>query len=65
MLDNAYNIKPPDGLKNADIVYETLVESNITRLLALYDNNNKVNNIGPVRSARNYFMDWAEEYQGL
>ena len=65
MLDNSYNIKSQDGLKNADIVYETLVESNITRLLAIFDSNNKIDKIGPIRSARNYFMNWAEEYKGL
>ncbi len=65
MLDNAYNIRPQEGLKKADIVYETLVEGNITRLLVIFDSNIKVDKIGPVRSARNYFMDWAEEYQGL
>ncbi len=65
VLDNAYDIRPQAGLKQAAIVYEALVEGNITRLLAIYDSNNKVNKIGPIRSARNYFMDWAEEYQGL
>ncbi len=64
-LDNAYNVRPQAGLKQAEIVYETLVEGNITRLLAIYDSYTKVDKIGPVRSARNYFMDWAEEYHGL
>ena len=41
-LDNAYDIRPQEGLLEAEIVYEALVEGNITRLLALYDNNNKV-----------------------
>ncbi len=65
MLDNSYNIRPQAGLGQADIIYEALAESNITRLLAIFDSNVEVEKIGPVRSARPYFMDWAEEYSGL
>ncbi|MFA5127341.1 MAG: DUF3048 domain-containing protein [Patescibacteria group bacterium] len=65
MLDNAYNIRPQAGLGQADIIYEALAESNITRLLAIFDSHVEVEKIGPVRSARPYFMDWAEEYGGL
>jgi len=64
-IDNAYTVRPQSGLKQADIIYEALVESNITRLLAIFDSEDSINEIGPVRSARNYFMDWAEEYGGL
>lgn len=65
MLDNSYNIRPQAGLGMADIVYEALAESNITRLMAIYDSQRSVEKIGPVRSARPYFMDWAEEYKGI
>lgn len=65
MIDNAYNIRPQSGLKEADIIYEALAESSITRLLAIFDSNQKVEKIGPVRSARPYYMDWAEEYGGI
>ena len=65
MIDNAYDIRPQYGLENADIVYEALVEANITRLLAIFDSEMEVDKLGPVRSARNYFMDWAEEYGGV
>ena len=65
MLDNAYNLPYNAGLDEAHIVYEALVEANITRLLAIFDSKTKLDKIGPVRSARNYFMDWAEEYSGV
>jgi len=65
MIDNSYTIRPQAGLAQADIIYEALAESNITRLLAIFDKNNTVAKVGPVRSARSYFMDWAEEYGGL
>jgi hypothetical protein len=65
MIDNAYNIRPQVGLAKADIIYEALVEGNITRLLAIFASQTSLDKVGPVRSARNYFMDWAEEYQGV
>ncbi len=65
MLDNAADIPPQAGLAEAVVVYEALAESNITRLLAVFDSQAKLVKVGPVRSARNYFMDWAEEYRGL
>lgn len=65
MIDNAIDITPQAGLSQAPIVYEALTESQITRLLAIFSSVDELDKIGPVRSARNYFMDWAEEYQGL
>lgn len=65
MIDNSYTVRPQAGLAQADIIYEALAESNITRLLAIFDKNNSIEKVGPVRSARSYFMDWAEEYGGI
>ena len=50
------------GLEEALIVYETLAEGGITRLLAIFDGA-PVEKIGPVRSARPYFVTWASEYR--
>lgn len=65
MFDNAYDARPQHGLDQADIVYEALAEGNITRLMGIFDSHRDVDKIGPVRSARPYFMDWAEEYGGM
>lgn len=65
MIDNAYDARPQAGLDQADIIYEALAEGNITRLVAIFDSNHLVDKIGPIRSARSYYMDWAEEYGGL
>jgi hypothetical protein len=65
MIDNAYDIRPQHGLAKADIIYEALAEGNITRLMAIFDSRQDIDKIGPVRSARNYYMDWAEEYGGV
>jgi len=65
MFDNAYDARPQYGLDRADIVYEALAEGNITRLLGIFDSRQHIDKIGPVRSARLYFMDWANEYGGV
>ena len=48
------------GLQEAYLTYELLVEGGITRLLALYKDAN-VASIGPVRSSRHYYLDYALE----
>jgi len=50
------------GIEDAAIVYESPTEGGITRFLALYDGE-PVEKVGPVRSARPYFISWASEYR--
>ncbi len=47
------------GVQKADIIYETEVEGGITRLLAVFKDINKVEQIGTVRSARYDYIDLA------
>ncbi len=64
MLDNYYKARPQAGLSEADIIYEILAEGNITRYLAIiHSGESKI--IGPVRSARPYFISKALEYNPL
>lgn len=65
VIENLIDSRPPSGLDQASVVYETLAEGGITRFLALYPVGQKVDQIGPVRSARPYFVSWAEEYKPL
>ncbi len=65
MVENSVDVLPQEGLSQADVIYESLAEGNITRLLAVYDSTKSVDKIGPVRSARPYFIDWASEYGGI
>jgi len=53
------------GLREADIVYETLVEGGITRLVALYQDISKIEKIGTVRSARYPFIDLAMGHNAI
>jgi len=62
MTDNIHVARPAAGIADAPLVIEALAEGAITRLLAFYPDGTDVDRIGPVRSARRYFVDWAEEY---
>lgn len=60
MVENHPDARPQSGLADADLVYETLAEGGITRFMAVYQTKT-VANIGPIRSARTYFADLANE----
>jgi hypothetical protein len=62
MIDNIHVARPAAGIADASLVIETLAEGDITRLLAFFSDHEGIRRIGPVRSARPYFIDWAEEY---
>lgn len=67
MIENHADSRPQSGLNNADIVYEAVAEGGITRFMGVFYCNavrgsaNKYD-VGPVRSARTYFLDLASEY---
>jgi hypothetical protein len=64
MVNNYYLARPQSGLHKADIVYEALAEGRITRFLALFQSQ-QPEIIGPVRSARPYFIRLDQGYGGL
>ncbi|MDD2482924.1 MAG: DUF3048 domain-containing protein [Candidatus Shapirobacteria bacterium] len=70
MIENHEEARPQSGLQSADIVYEAVAEGGITRFMGVFycgivateaDSENKYD-VGPVRSARTYFLDIASEY---
>jgi hypothetical protein len=64
MLDNFAAARPQTGLGNASVVWEAPVEGGITRLMAIYLERD-ASRLGPIRSARPYFLDWAAAYHPL
>lgn len=62
MIDNHPDARPPAGLSKARVVYEVPVEDPYTRFMTFFALNDNVEKVGPVRSARPYFVHWAEEY---
>jgi hypothetical protein len=64
MIENHAEARPQSGLSRADVVYEAVAEGGITRFLAVFYCKASAEEVqvGPVRSARTYFMDFASEY---
>src|SRR3989338_1778631 len=63
MIENLITVRPQAGLSKEAVVYESLVEGGITRFLALFDPQiENIPKIGPVRSVRPYYVEWAQEY---
>ncbi len=64
MIDNHSDAWPQAGLQKAYMIYEIVVEGGETRLMALFKGVD-VEKIGPVRSARHYFLDYAMENDAI
>lgn len=64
MIDNHSGAWPQANLNKAYIVYEIVVEGGETRLMALFKGQD-LEKIGPVRSSRHYFLDYALENDAI
>lgn len=64
MIDNHKGAMPQAGLNDAYLVYEMIVEGGETRLMALFKGA-KLDKIGPVRSSRHYYLDYALENDAI
>lgn len=61
MVENHQEARPHSGINQADIVYEVVAEGGITRFLGIfYCDNPEI--VGPVRSARIYFIRLIQGY---
>lgn len=57
MIENSTESRPQSGLGSADVIFEAVAEGGITRFLAVYYCQDEPV-VGPVRSARVYFVDF-------
>lgn len=64
MIDNNIDAQPQAGLNDAYMVYEIIVEGGESRLMALFKGVS-LDKIGPVRSSRHYFLDYALENDAI
>lgn len=64
MIDNHTGAWPQANLNKAYLVYEIVVEGGETRLMALFKGQD-LEKIGPVRSSRHYFLDYALENDAI
>lgn len=61
MVENHLEARPQSGLSSADVVYETVAEGGITRFMGIFYCKDATP-VGPVRSARIYFVRMLQEY---
>lgn len=64
MINNNHAAWPQCGVQDAYIVYEIIAEGGITRMMALYKDQDTAK-IGSIRSARHYFIDYALENDAI
>lgn len=69
MINNIKVASPQSGLSAADILCEALVEYGITRFMAVFEAQDALadttSRIGSVRSARHYYVNFANEYDAV
>ncbi|HVA96616.1 MAG TPA: DUF3048 domain-containing protein [Candidatus Acidoferrales bacterium] len=61
MIENSAPARPQSGINAADVTYEAIAEGGITRTMNIFYCQD-AGIVGPVRSARTYFLDWISEY---
>ncbi len=65
MIDNDVDAaRPQIGLESAYLIYEIVVEGQATRFMALFKDYD-LEKIGPIRSSRHYFLDYAMENDAI
>ncbi len=66
VVENHPQARPQWGLTSSDIVWEMVAEGGITRMLLMYADASRIpDKVGPIRSARHYFVDLAEGFDGI
>ncbi len=64
MVENHPDARPQYGLSRASVIYEAVAEGGITRYLLVFGPTD-ADRVGPIRSARTYYIDWALEYDAM
>ena len=64
VINNSARALPQSGIASADIIYEVLAEGDITRLVGIFQSYIP-EKLGPMRSARDYFVDFALNHDAL
>jgi hypothetical protein len=62
MIDDLSPARPQSGFSAADVVWQAPAEGGIPRYMLLFQSA-QPGNVGPVRSARYYFIAWAAEWR--
>lgn len=65
MINNIIDAIPQSGISQADIIYEMKVEGSLTRLLCVFKDYEGIEKVGPVRSARHYYVEVTDMLDGI
>lgn len=65
MINNLKTALPQEGIAKADLYFEMPTEGATNRIMALFYDYAAVGNIGTVRSARDYYLDYILPYDAL
>ncbi len=65
MISNDREAWPHYGMGRAGVIYEVPVEGNMTRYMAIMEDYDDLERIGSVRSCRNCFIDFANEFDAI
>lgn len=64
MIDDQRNARPQSGFNAASVVWQAPAEGGIPRYLLIFQDAIPAG-VGPVRSARQYFIEWAAEWNAV
>jgi len=64
MIDDLSAARPQSGLQSASIVWHAPAEGGIPRYMAIFQET-LPEDVGPVRSARQYYIAWAAEWKAV
>ena len=65
MIPDDKSALPQYNISNADILYECLVEGEITRLMGIFGDWTSLERVGNIRSCRDYYVYWAFEWDAI
>lgn len=65
MMPNNKKSLPQYGISQASIIYEAPVEGRVSRLMAIFEDYDDLDRIGPVRSSRDYYIYEAMAYDSI
>jgi len=64
MVENHPDARPQSGLNHASVIVEAITEGGITRFMVIFGSRD-ADKIGPIRSARPYFVQYASGWKAL
>ena len=64
MIDDHRGARPQSGFNSAAIVFQAPAEGGIPRYMLVFQDKIPAG-VGPIRSARQYYIEWASEWRAM